>query len=321
MNIRDLYDPFIERELDAIPPAVERFAAEHGLDEAFSAVSRFAVLAFAPSEHAVHSFLAIDSASALERTVSLITACAIYAAESRLPWSEPPITDPPALSADERYGPKDLERAILQGDRLGAERWLAFTLGSQDFARQFLEAAAGRLGELGHNLIVAVAAARLAAPLPSQARFALFRIPVWAWTANRFAGGIAESADRDRKDLLDDLMNRFFAEKGSLFAFHAIALFDAAVATTSILGDDSIERSVLRRMEKCDAPAAPPVETIGELPATGYRLARDYGEYLKAHAIARRLSAAGLSFDSDAFLRTAAWNLEHSPSFEEWSFA
>ena len=58
----NLYEPLIERELDAIPAAAHAFAAEHSEDELWIAVTRFAVLAYAPSQHAKRAVMACRAA-------------------------------------------------------------------------------------------------------------------------------------------------------------------------------------------------------------------------------------------------------------------
>jgi len=93
-----LYEPLIERDLDAIPDAVREFLEEHSPHELFLAVARFAVLAYAPSQHAKRAVMACRAAWELrdamgEEWPSLLTECARYAAESRQPWSEPPILE------------------------------------------------------------------------------------------------------------------------------------------------------------------------------------------------------------------------------------
>jgi hypothetical protein len=124
-----LYDPLLERDLDAIAPAARAFADEHSLEELWIAVARFAVLAYAPSQHgkrtvmavrAAHDLLVEDRQSCLSGQAGLpvlhsfdwIVECARYAAESRPPWSEPPIFE-------ERELPSwDELRANARGDAL-----------------------------------------------------------------------------------------------------------------------------------------------------------------------------------------------------------
>jgi hypothetical protein len=93
-----LYEPLIERDLDAIPAAVRTFLEELPARELFVAVARFAVLAYAPSLHSKRAVMACRAAWDLrdamgERWPDLLIECARYAAESRRPWSEPPILD------------------------------------------------------------------------------------------------------------------------------------------------------------------------------------------------------------------------------------
>ena len=52
-----------------------------------------------------------------------------------------------------------------------------------------------------------------------------------------------------------------------------------------------------------------------------YRLARDYGALLEMHAVARRLRALFPALNADRMLAAAQYNLDHAPSFEEFSFA
>ncbi|MFP5245672.1 MAG: hypothetical protein ACLGH0_03175, partial [Thermoanaerobaculia bacterium] len=96
-----LYEPLIERDLDAFPAAARAFLASHSEEELWIAVARFAVLAYAPAQHAKRAVVACRATWDLrdeleERFVPMIVECARYAAESRQPWSEPPILDPPA---------------------------------------------------------------------------------------------------------------------------------------------------------------------------------------------------------------------------------
>ena len=94
--IAHLYDRLIERDIDAIPAAVRRFRDTATSDELFRAIARFAVLAYAPAQHAKHAMLSCLAAFDLRDEAGahdddLLTECAIYAAQSRQPWSEPPM--------------------------------------------------------------------------------------------------------------------------------------------------------------------------------------------------------------------------------------
>jgi hypothetical protein len=112
-----LYEPLIERDLNAIPDAVRAFLDHSSPHELFLAVARFAVLAYAPSQHSKRAVMACRAAWDLreamgERWSALLTECARYAAEARRPWSEPPILD--ALESPD----EDELRARARGDAL-----------------------------------------------------------------------------------------------------------------------------------------------------------------------------------------------------------
>src|SRR5437763_1488694 len=173
------YDPLIERDFAAIPPAVREFCAAHGVEEAWKAVARFAVLAYAPAQHAKHALLACLAAWEIRdllgsRFDDALVECAIYAATSRQPWSEPPILDPP---------PPDPAARLRGAGRLEAERWLATHFQEDDFAQEYFAAAAADFADLGHKLIVANAAFKLAGLLGEKGRYAALRVGVWEMAA------------------------------------------------------------------------------------------------------------------------------------------
>ena len=309
--IAQLYDRLIERDIDAIPAVVRRFRENASPDELFRAVARFAVLAYAPPQHAKHAMLSCLAAFDLrdeagERYDDLLTECAIYAAQSRQPWSEPPIPDPPAIDDDQRGDLEEIREAIAAGDRLRGERWLAKRIADPSLRDDFFRAASGDFEDLGHKLIVAAAAWRLAEIFGEQGRFATLRVAVWEWTSYRGEPFVAsQSSDATWTQLAD----RFVASGGAIEEAHDLFLLDAAIGTTAEAG----VRSYLSTKTN-GAPASagglrlqPPV----------YRLARDYGQCLKIFA----LTARRHELPADAIRNAALENLERSPSFEEWSFA
>ncbi|HYO79115.1 MAG TPA: hypothetical protein VE010_21805, partial [Thermoanaerobaculia bacterium] len=122
-----LYEPLIERDLDAIAPAAHAFLERHSEEELWVAVARFAVLAYAPAQHAKRAVMAARAAQDM-RSVELTIACARYAAESRLPWSEPPIFEGGELPS------YDALRTNARGDALlmlDAAQALERTLGEK----------------------------------------------------------------------------------------------------------------------------------------------------------------------------------------------
>jgi hypothetical protein len=303
--VAELYAPLIERDLPAIPRAIDEFRSSHSADELFIAVARFAVLAFAPAQHAKHAFLAVAAAHDLRSDAgkqwdALLAQCAVYLAQSRLPWSEPPILDPPALEAGQRADLEELHLAIASRDRLRGERWLAARLDDPELCRDLIAVASSDSEDLGHKLIITVAAWKLSTLLGEKGRFAALRVAIWEMIS--YSGSEPVPRHQD----LYALIERCVAEQGSLESAHALFLFDAMAegeALTRPLG----------------APSAAAVGEGSEVPV--YRLARDYAACLKAHAVRKRLRARFPDAPLDDFVAACHYNLEHAPSFEDWSFA
>jgi hypothetical protein len=279
-----LYEPLIERDLERIPDAVRAFRAAHSSQELWEAVTRFAILAYAPSQHAKHAVLACLSAYDLRDAAdfdALVLECARYTAEARQPWSEPPIFEPPPPSDGSL---DELRAAIAKGDRLRAERWLSARLDSPD--EDLLTVAREDLSDYGHKAIVTNAALRLASLLGAKGKYVTLRIAVWELVAYRGAGGVVETD-------IERLIERAVAEGGSPESMHAVYLYDA-------LRD-----------------ASPPSSAQSFPTPAPYRLAKDCGSLLKAHAVARRLHTP----NAHRLIAAAEHNLAHGVSFEDFSFA
>ena len=299
-----LYDPFIERDVEGIRAAIASFRREHSSHDLFVAVARFAVLAYAPSQHAKHALLASLSAWDVreqlgDRWDELLTECAIYAAQSRQPWSEPPILDPPALAPDQRGDVEELRAAVDEGDRLRAERWLAKRMHDTDLAHDYFTVATDDFEDLGHKLIVANAAWRLADLLGEKGRFAALRIGVWEMVAYKGERYVERGEALER----DALMARLVAAAEDIESLHRVFLLTAARA------------EVEARVRNYLTPLIPsvsegPGRAGGTLPFPIYSLAKDCGAYLKSWAIG-----------DEALKRAAKHSLDHGPSFDEWSFA
>ncbi|MBK5259633.1 MAG: hypothetical protein JJE51_08565, partial [Thermoanaerobaculia bacterium] len=296
-DMQELYAPLIERDLEAIPAAIRAFRREQTSDELWHAVAQFAILAFAPSQHAKHALLAVLAAHDLreeagERWDELLTECARYAAQSRQPWSEPPILDAPPIEARQRGDLDELRAAVSDRDRLRAERWLAFRLESPNVLRDMATVATEDLSDFGHKLIITSAASRLSEILGDKGRYAVLRTAVWEIVAYR-----GDETMEQRS--LPKLVARCVEEHGSIESAHAVFLFDA------------------RETMQVGAASAIPTGRG----AHAYALARDYGQYLKAQAVAGRLRVRHPDAALDEFVEACRYNLEHAPSFEEWSFA
>src|SRR3954453_14615044 len=245
------YGSFIERDLDAIPAAVAEFRATHSAEDTGTAVTRFAVLAFAPSQHSMHALLACLSVWDLRDDLGVrfddaIVNCAIYAAASRQPWSEPPMLDPPKIAADQRGDADELREAIAASDRLRAERWLAKRYADDDFASDYFAVACDDFEDLGHKLIVASAAMRLADLLGEKGRYAMLRVGVWEMVAVGSGEWGVGSGNYD----IDSLCVALVGNVIDIVSAHALFLFDAALQTN----DDAVIARVANHLSGINSP-------------------------------------------------------------------
>jgi hypothetical protein len=308
------YEPFIERDLAAVPAAVAEFRAAHSAEETWTAVTRFAVLAFAPSQHSMHALLACLSVWDLRddfggRFDDAIVQCAIYAAASRQPWSEPPMLEPPKIEADQRGDIDELREAVAASDRLRAERWLAKRYIDADCASDYFAVASDDFEDLGHKLIVASAAMRLAALLGEKGRYAMLRVAVWEMVSV----GSGELGVGSGSFDLDSLCNALVANVSDIVSAHALFLFDAALQTK----DDAVIARVASHLSGINSPTPDARPQALEVPV--YSFARDYGACLKAHAIAKRLRTRFPNADFHGMLAVMHRNREKSS--EEMTFA
>ena len=316
------YDAFIERDLGAIPAVVAEFRRQHSAEETWTAVTRFAVLAFAPSQHSKHALLACLSVWDLREELGsrfddAVVQCAIYAAASRQPWSEPPMLDPPVLDEDQRGDADELRDAIASSDRLRAERWLAKRYRDPDFAHDYFTVASDDFEDLGHKLIVASAAWRLAEFLGEKGRYAMLRVGVWEMVGvGRRESGAGSRRGDELDALCSALIANVIASEGDIVSAHAMFLFDAALQTN----DDAVIRrsSAYLSTVASDSPQHRQ-ECLCHIEP--YAFARDYGACLKAHAVAKRLRSRFPNADFDGMLAAVHHNLETSPSLEGMTFA
>jgi len=300
--ISALYEPLLERDHDAIDEAVRVFRAGHSSDELFLAITRFAVLAYAPSQHAKHALLACLAAHDLRETAGeafdeLLVECAQYVAGSRLPWSEPPILEPPPVEGPVALS--ELHAAIAAGDRLRAERWLAANL--EDAEGPLLEAARGT-----DALLLVHGATRLAAILGEKGRYVVYRVAVWELVANREPAAVPDD--------LAALLARAAAEHGSIESVHDVFLWCAAHRENDgTNGTDGTDGTNGERATSAARTTDNGQWTTPPLPI--YELDRDYAHTLIAHSLAPRIPNAHL------LLAAVHENLENGPDFGEWSFA
>jgi len=209
------------------------------------------VLAYAPSQHAKRAVMACRAAYDVREELGdhwteMIVECARYAAESRQPWSEPPILEPP----EPLDGSLDELRA---GDLLRGERWLSARLEDAEVA----------LREIVHGdaLLMLDTAVALLPLLGEKGRYALLRMPVWELVADPDA--------RDEDAPLEMLIRRAVESNGSIETVQAVFVALVAGGAAGFSPPSSSSGGL--------KPAAPLVP---------YRLARDYAQTLIAHALA-----------------------------------
>jgi hypothetical protein len=219
----ELYEPLIERDFDAFRVAAHAYLESHAIEELWVAVTRFAVLAYAPSQHAKRAVMAcLGARDALD--VEMILECARYAAESRQPWSEPPLLDPPEPSSGDAG---ELRAAMRDGDRVRAERWLSARLEDADTA----------LRDLVHcdASLMLDSAVELLPHLGEKGRYALLRMPVWEL--------IADPDAREEGAPLETLIARAVESNGAPDAvtavFYAIAPHPSPLPASGARGLDA----------------------------------------------------------------------------------
>ncbi len=174
---------------------------------------------------------------------------------------------------------------MATGDRHRAERWLAKRYRDPDFLRDYFTVASDDYEDFGHKLIVAVTAWKLS----SFFGYPALRVGIWEMTAYR---GQSQPPG-------GDVIANMIANRGDIESAHAVFHYDAALQAGLPLTLHPL-------------PARGERDRVRGLPI--YRLARDYGAYLKSFAVARRMG-------DDRIVAAAKYNLDHAPSFEEFSFA
>lgn len=318
----------LERDVDAIRAAAVAIANTDGVETLYETVARFAVTAFAPTQHARHALTAAlavgDLRSELGASfVEAVSACAVYVAQSRLPWSEPPILEPPALGEGQRGDIEEIRAAVSEKDRLRAERWLASRIPDSELARDYFKIACDDFADLGHRLIVSVCAWRLAPQLGDRGRYAALRIAAWEWCATDGEPS-RRSFSGDRAALLSAIVERMESERGSLVSAHQLHIFDAALQAEH-LGVDPTD--IARALGAIDVTSAAPEVTragaggVTHAPPPVYKYGLDLAGYLDGCAIAQRLSSAYGSTIAARIRTSTHDNLMHGEELDAWSFA
>ena len=275
------YEPLIERDLEAIPSAAHAFLESHAPEELWISIARFAVLAYAPSQHAKRAVMACRAAYDVrdelgDRWPEMLIECARYASAARQPWSEPPILEPPEPSSGDVPA---LRAAMADGDRLAAERWLSARFSDAETV----------LRDLAHGdaLLMLDAALELLPHLGEKGRYALLRMPVWEL--------IATPTTTDDDAPLPTLITRAVETNGAIDAVTAVFVQWSG------------------GLQPAAAPGGPKPSAL----LAPYQLARDYAQTLIAHSVARTLPADL----AEQLLHAVHHNLAHGDSYADWSFA
>lgn len=321
--MQQLYEALLTREQDQLRTLVENLCRTEGSREALDYVLRFAVLAFSPTLHsrgAVYASLAaLDLLDELPEPSRVIIECATYAAETRLPWSEAPITDPPEVKGIDAANPRHLDVAIRSRDLRAAERWLAAAIEEDAPAVEFFDAAARFAGEEGFGFTTAAAAWRIASYAPA-ARFVSLRTALLEWvrTREQSSQARAESPAVTPRQVID----LYVMHEGKIDLFSPLLVLDAALMAEAVTGKSGRYSPIVDRY-------AIPVEwrhgsptdrawSIGDL---AYRYSRDYATFLLSVPISARLERELPECGAERIPGAAQYNLEYAETYEEWSFA
>lgn len=316
-------EPLLERDAAAIRKGIRELATNHGPAELYAAVARFAVLAYSPSQHSIAALIAVASAvdllDVVTDPVALLGECAVYVAQVRRPWSEPPIPDPPPLGPDDDASEENLVEAVKGRDRLRAERWLARVLESDDSRRRFFSAASRDLSDAGQRLTLATAVWTLAERFPVQYRFAALRPAVQMWVAT---GSISDPEPATSQAGVSTIARQLAGElseaSGSPLVYQRVILLDAALRLRA-MGEEEAARRALHALHDGEKRTIIEFEAVLDDPI--YELARDFGCYLHAMAMRPRWQEELDGSAMEAICRAARHNLLDSPSFEQWALA
>lgn len=205
-----LYEPLLERDLDAIPRAFDRYLKAHDETELWTAIARFAVLAFVPSPHSSRALMATHAAwvvrPATPHWKDLLIACAVYTASARPAWSEPPILErSPVAQAREQ-----LLEAVAQNDQATALAWLS---GNVDRAETALQEVAR-----GDARLMLETARELEPLLGAHGRHALMRAVV-----------LSLFGDRNESSLpIESLVQRAIESRGAIETVREVLVWCAA---------------------------------------------------------------------------------------------
>jgi hypothetical protein len=319
-----LFEAMLYRDRDAIASGIVAALADGGVDALFKDLIRFAVLAFAPSEHGKAALLAVvagsEIANALDDSATLVRHCAEYQADTRTPWSEPPIGDPPALEASQRDDFQEIEEAIIHGDRLRGERWLAANLERNDLAERFFSAAIAASGESLLTIPVAVALWKIASSVPDHVRFSILRNAVNDWTQHPHEMRKSATSELLWSDELKRLSVDVARRGGSLLELQRLIALGSLHELEEAAGGEVARGAASAIMAEREEETSAEMVSAAEPPPPLYTLARDYATYLILYRMRPQLAGAA-GVDAANAILNAAWSEMQKENFEAWTMA
>lgn len=292
MLSRDLLDVLLHRDDDEIAELITTRSADGGFADILQQLIQFAVLAFAPDERSRAALASIESIFVISNElddgtrVDQLVEVARMIADARRPWSEAPITNPPATTpADGETA--SLEAAVRERDRLAAERWIASHLASPELGRTFF-AHAAQVDDGAHTgLRIAALVWRIARQIPREHRFAVLRTAAVEWTSGHQWVAIRQhDSDVDASSAATFLIDRYAAEEGSPFRLFDIEALDAALLARDEGSNEALARLDVRVRISSAMSASESVQQVG----IAHSPRRDFGAALRAWAIAARRS-------------------------------
>jgi hypothetical protein len=318
-----LFEAMLYRDRDAIRGAV----TADGSDDPgalFRDLMRFGVLAFAPSEHGRASFLAVRTAPKLELTTAQAAAlayeCAVYLADTRPPWSEPPIGDPPPLEAGQRDDQPEIEEAISSGDRLRGEKWLAANLAHEQLPVRFFSAAIAASGESLLTIPVALALWDVALEVPAHVRFSVLRNAVNDWTQHPHEVRVVSQSNRSWAEAMKPICAVAARGAATIFDLQRIVALDAARRLENTAGDALSRGAVAAILSDADDDGGGEERVELKAPPPVYALARDYATYLQLYGM-KDLMTELVGREQSIRVLNASWQLMQRENFEDWTLA
>ncbi|MGK2966845.1 MAG: hypothetical protein ACSLFM_14755 [Tepidiformaceae bacterium] len=319
-----LYEALLTRELDKAQELVVQECRESGPESTRDSIMRFAVLAFSPSLHsrgAMYASLAMaDLFDRFERPSSLLVECARYVGESRVPWSEAPVSDPPRIPDDQSIEDTTIDEAVAAQDLHAAERWLAAAIESETLALRFFDAASRHAGDEGYGFTTAVTSWRIAERFPDTARFTVLRTAVLEWLKARHMpdpSGIAGEA------AVAAAMRDYVRSGGQPNRFPPLMMLDASRIAEVLVSRPGRYTALFQRYVSADVSGGrklPDRRWSNE--DLVYRYAADYGFFIQSVPLSERLADIPADDESSERIPDAAFRfLMSSEGFEEWSFA